>query len=242
MLPFKDKPLSEISGDDISYSLRRYYVDSFQQKLFAQISFPSRVLDIGGVRGVTRGEFRMPDDFRRVVLNIRRSHQTDLAADAALLPLVSKQFDVVLCAEVLEHVIAPPAVLHQTWRILKPGGRLIVTVPFLFRQHADPSDYGRYTEWYWRAHLERLGFENIQIEKQGLFFSVFVDMLRHWMANNLLNGGGFYRLRSWSFRKIYLVLRKYALRFDEQPVHQVQAFWGAYPGGFGIQAFKPEQR
>ncbi len=235
----KGKSLPNRPSDDISYSLRRHYVDSFQQELFARISSPGRVLDIGGVRQATRGQFRVPDDFERLVLNIQRNPQTDVVADAAFLPLAREQFDLVLCAEVLEHVVAPPVVLYQAWRMLKPGGCLVVTVPFLFRQHADPSDYGRYTEWYWKTHLEQIGFENIQIKKQGLFFSVLVDMLRDWMTNNLLSGGNFYQVRSWSFRRIFPVLRKQALRFDEQSAHQAHVFFGAYPGGFGIQAFKP---
>src|SRR3546814_13693984 len=55
---------------------------------------------------------------------------------------------------------------------------MVRTVPFLFRNHADPHDFGRYTDTFWHANLTHRGFVDIPIEPQGLFWSVLVDMLR----------------------------------------------------------------
>src|SRR5262249_3754880 len=53
--------------------------------------------------------------------------------------------DLVLCTEVLEHLLEPGPFLGQAFRCLRPGGRLLLTVPFSARWHYVPYDYWRYT-------------------------------------------------------------------------------------------------
>lgn len=50
-------------------------------------------------------------------------------ASALALPLVDESLDVVICSEVLEHIADYPAVLQEIHRVLRPGGRLCVSVP-----------------------------------------------------------------------------------------------------------------
>jgi methionine biosynthesis protein MetW len=49
--------------------------------------------------------------------------------DAATLPLADESFDLVLCVEVLEHLFAPHEAAREIGRVLKPGGRLVVSTP-----------------------------------------------------------------------------------------------------------------
>lgn len=63
------------------------------------------------------------------------------------LPFMDEVFDVVLCTEVLEHVPEPEAVLREIRRVLKNGGRLIMTTPFLVPLHEEPYDFYRYTAY-----------------------------------------------------------------------------------------------
>jgi SAM-dependent methyltransferase len=69
----------------------------------------------------------------------------DVYSMAHALPFASAVFDIVLCTEMLEHVPDPAAVLSEIRRILKPGGRLIMTTPFLVPLHEEPHDFFRYT-------------------------------------------------------------------------------------------------
>jgi len=60
--------------------------------------------------------------------------------------LKSNYYDAVLCTEVLEHVYDPFRAVSELFRILKPRGIVLVTVPFNFRIHGPLPDYWRFTE------------------------------------------------------------------------------------------------
>jgi hypothetical protein len=64
---------------------------------------------------------------------------------------------------------------------LKPNGIVLITVPFLYRIHADPYDFGRYTDYFWHQVFQEASFQEIVIEKQGLFGCVLFDMLRDYI-------------------------------------------------------------
>ncbi|MGA9852144.1 MAG: class I SAM-dependent methyltransferase [Gammaproteobacteria bacterium] len=71
----------------------------------------------------------------------------DVFADGHAIPFAGSSFDTVLLLEVLEHVRDPECVLREIARVLKPGGRLLLSVPFLYPLHDAPHDYQRYTEY-----------------------------------------------------------------------------------------------
>lgn len=224
--------------DQLSYSLRRQHVDAFLTRQLPELPQDSRLLDVGGVKHNQRGRSRPASERLHVtVANIVTDKGLDVLADAAWLPLADSSYPAVLCSEVLEHISQPLAVLRQIHRVLQPGGSLLITVPFLFRQHADPADYGRYTEWYWKESLQQLGFTDIFIEKQGLFGSVLADMLRHWWQQRIVEGGGVPRLNRWLLPRLMAAARQRAIRFDQK--HILHAVWSSYTTGFGIRARKP---
>jgi len=66
-------------------------------------------------------------------------------ADAAGLPFQDDSVDTVLLFEVLEHLPSPTGSLAEIRRVLKPGGVLIASVPFLYPIHDAPHDFQRYT-------------------------------------------------------------------------------------------------
>jgi SAM-dependent methyltransferase len=82
-------------------------------------------------------------------------------------PIEDSAADVVLSTETMEHVFDSRAFLLEARRILRPGGRLIVTVPFAARYHYIPNDYWRFTP----ASLDRLlresGFADVEVYARG---------------------------------------------------------------------------
>lgn len=69
----------------------------------------------------------------------------DIVADAHVLPFTDGSFDAVIAIEVFEHLRDPKLATAEIHRVLRSGGKAIVTVPFMFRVHGDPHDYQRFT-------------------------------------------------------------------------------------------------
>jgi methionine biosynthesis protein MetW len=75
-----------------------------------------------------------------------RGLDAQLISDAAELPFPDESFDVAVCVEVLEHLFEPQRALAEAQRVLRPGGRLIVTVPNIahWRNRLDLALFGRW--------------------------------------------------------------------------------------------------
>jgi SAM-dependent methyltransferase len=82
-------------------------------------------------------------------------------------PVEDGSIDLVLATETLEHVLEPEEFLTQARRVLRPGGRLLLTVPFAARWHYIPHDYWRYTPSSLQHLLEEAGFAGIAVYARG---------------------------------------------------------------------------
>ncbi len=69
----------------------------------------------------------------------------EIFGDAGMMPFKADCFDTVLMMDVLEHLQAPNQAVSEAFRILRPGGRLILQVPFLYPLHDEPHDFQRWT-------------------------------------------------------------------------------------------------
>lgn len=85
--------------------------------------------------------------------------------DGHTIPLPDNAVDTVLATEVLEHVFNLEQILAELHRVLKPGGRLVATLPFAMYEHEVPHDFARYTSFAVRDRLERTGFVVESLEK-----------------------------------------------------------------------------
>lgn len=96
-------------------------------------------------------------------------------------PLPDGSIDTVLAIQTLEHVPDPDFYLHESHRVLRPGGVLIVTAPMQWRHHEVPYDFFRFTKYGLIEILTRNGFEVVRIDSAGGVYSllgqVFLDHL-----------------------------------------------------------------
>jgi len=87
-----------------------------------------------------------PEDAKVICVDIESGPGIDLVADAHDLYMVENDsVDFVTSVSVLEHVKYPQQVVKEMLRILKPGGIIYISVPFIFPFHADPYDFYRFT-------------------------------------------------------------------------------------------------
>jgi SAM-dependent methyltransferase len=119
----------------------------------------ARTLDLGGGSGPYAHYFP-----NRLCMDVRPTPDVHFVGDAHRLPLRDGAFGVVLCTEVLEHLSEPRQALDEMFRVLGPGGRLLLTTRFLFPIHESPHDYYRYTRYGLEHLLQR--FEIVTIEEE----------------------------------------------------------------------------
>lgn len=96
----------------------------------------------------------------------------DLVCDIVHIPEPVASFDVILCSEVLEHLPDALKALDEFERLLKPGGKLILTAPFASLVHFAPYHYATGFSRYWyEYHLRQRNFEIQQLTPNGDWFS-----------------------------------------------------------------------
>ena len=86
-----------------------------------------------------------------------------IICDLESIPKQDSTYDSVLCNAVLEHVQNHRKVLAELKRVLKPGGYLVVSIPFLQPYHPNPGDYRRYTYNGMFELGKNNGFEVIEV-------------------------------------------------------------------------------
>ena len=108
-----------------------------------------------------------------------QSSEVDVLANAQALPLKNDTADAVLLTQVLEHVVDPAAVLLEMSRVLRPGGRLFLTVPFVWEVHEAPFDFWRFTPFSLQDLLTSAGFEGVVIQPRTDCFTTTAQLLRN---------------------------------------------------------------
>src|SRR5882724_6670113 len=108
----------------------------------------SRVLDVGAGSAPYRGFFKhcryFTQDFARLDPSqlLHKSYDDiDYVSDAASIPVEAGRFDAVICTEVLEHLAEPIEVVKEIARVLRPGGKLILTAPLGSGIHQEPFHF-----------------------------------------------------------------------------------------------------
>lgn len=97
----------------------------------------------------------------------------DVLATAYEIPLEDASIDTVLMTAVLEHLEEPDRAIAECRRLLKPGGHLIITAPFIWPLHAEPRDFFRYSPHGLRFLLESEGFDVVEVEPNAGAWKTF---------------------------------------------------------------------
>lgn len=106
----------------------------------------------------------------------------DLVADITDMPIKDDAIDAIICEYVLEHTKDPEKIMKEIFRVLKPGGKAGIAVPFVATFHSAPDDYYRWTALGLKESLERAGFEVETVEISVGPTSAFLNVLSEWVA------------------------------------------------------------
>lgn len=110
-----------------------------------------------------------------------KNEQIDVMYDGKTIPFADNTFDSILSTEVFEHIFNLEDILKELNRVLKPGGKILITVPFMWPEHEMPNDFGRYTSIGFQSLLERNNFKVVSMEKTtGLVESLFQLWGAYW--------------------------------------------------------------
>lgn len=110
------------------------------------------------------------------------------------LPLESDRYDTAILSDVLEHIRRPEALVAEIARILAPGGKLLLNVPFLYWLHEQPHDYFRYSEHALRSFIEQSGLRLLLLEELGGAPEVLADVIGKHLSQVPVIGGAASRL------------------------------------------------
>jgi len=94
---------------------------------------------------VDLGAGRMKTSDRVLSIDIYRAPGVDLLGDIEAMPFKTNSIDGIIARGVLEHVVDVDRVVSEIYRVLKPGGKVYSSIPFMQGYHPSPGDYRRFT-------------------------------------------------------------------------------------------------
>jgi len=167
----------------------------------------------------------------------------DLVWDGKTIPLSENSVDCAMATEVFEHCPEPEMVMREILRVLRPGGLLFFTVPFLWPLHDVPYDQYRYTPFSLERHLKNAGFTEINLKSMGGWDAGMAQMIGLYARRRPMSGYKRFFFSMLAFPLFYLLSRLAQKRNQSQRLSEAQEddFQGGsmITGIWGV-AFKPD--
>ena len=155
---------------------------------FKKIEVGKKVLTIGagGQVNLLLNQFSKKNSFDLVSFDIEKKMKPDIVGDICTFDFKDEKFDYVVIVEVLEHLHSPHLSISNISSLLNQGGKIILTVPFIFPIHERPYDYYRFTKYGLQFLLK--GFASLRIiERNNWLEAINVLFVRLVMDRNYIS-------------------------------------------------------
>ena len=117
------------------------------------------------------GQYDGTGDNTGIQMNKWDNTKLDIVGDITDISVPDHSYDIILCTEVFEHIPDPISAIKEFSRILKSGGKLIVTAPFCSMTHFAPYHfYSGFNRYFYYTNLEKHGFLIDELRTNGSFF------------------------------------------------------------------------
>ena len=124
----------------------------------------------------------------------RKNKKADFFYDGSTFPFPDAEFNSMVLNQVFEHVFNPDEFLHEANRVIKPGGMLLLTVPFVWDEHEQPHDYARYSSFGIRSLLEKHGFAVVEQRKSISDLRVIFQIANGYIFKKTVSKNGYVNL------------------------------------------------
>jgi SAM-dependent methyltransferase len=139
-----------------------------------------KLLDFGCGHKPYRAVFKV-DEYIGLDIEVsghdHKNEHIDVYYDGKRIPFQDDFFDSVFSSEVFEHLFNIKEILLEINRVLKPGGHLLITVPFVWEEHEIPYDFARYSSYGIEFLLKESGFEIVTIEKTTNYIETIFQII-----------------------------------------------------------------
>lgn len=162
---------------------RRSINEFITAQVLPRLSAGTRVLDAGS-GNLSEQTFRpeiLASGAELTTCDAKANEGVDHVVDLHALPFAEGQFDLVLCIQVLEHIRHPGQACAELFRVLKPGGFAIITVPQITHTLTDgvPPHYFNFTRYGLETCVTEAGLHTVVLQSQGGAFCVAAHMLHY---------------------------------------------------------------
>ncbi len=106
----------------------------------------------------------------------------DFTWDGNMMPFKDNSFDTLMATEVLEHCPDTQQIINEMKRVLKPGGLIFFTVPFLWNLHEVPHDEYRFTPFALQRIFKECSMEEIELFAHGGWNMSMAQMIGMWVV------------------------------------------------------------
>lgn len=166
----------------------RHELHKYIKKISPQIT--GKILDVGCGSKPYRDLFKTIAEYHGLEYSESASgiaHKAqDFIYDGHTFPFEDSSYDCVISSEVLEHVFNADEFLSEINRCLKKDGKLLLTVPFVWDEHEQPGDFGRYTSFGLKYLLEEHGFEVIEFYKTANDISIIFQLINDYIYKTIM--------------------------------------------------------